>query len=211
MRYRRFGRTGWKVSEIGYGMWGMGSWSGSNDDESLKALQHAVDLGCNFFDTAYAYGNGRSEGLLGRLVKANPSKKLYTATKVPPKNSQWPALPENTLDESYPPDHIEEFLHKSLKNAGLESFDLLQLHTWNDHWADDDSWSNKLADLKRQGLISAFGISISLEGSRSAIRLRYGTDPAWSPERTQMRSAADPLTLEHCPKAIVPGCSMHGT
>ena len=161
MRYTRFGRTGWQVSEIGYGMWGIGSWSGSNDEESLKALQHSVDLGCNFFDTAYAYGNGRSEGLLGRLVKANPSKKLYTATKVPPKNSQWPALPENTLDESYPPGHIEEFLHKSLKNAGLESFDLLQLHTWNDDWADDDSWSDKLADLKRQGLISAFGISIN--------------------------------------------------
>jgi aryl-alcohol dehydrogenase-like predicted oxidoreductase len=161
MRYRRFGRTGWQVSEIGYGMWGMGSWSGSDDAESRKALQHSVDLGCNFFDTAFAYGNGHSEGLLGQLVKANPSKKLYTATKVPPKNKQWPALPENTLDESYPPDHIEEFLHKSLANAGLESFDLLQLHTWNDDWADDDAWSNKLDDLKRQRLINAFGISIN--------------------------------------------------
>ena len=85
MRYRRFGRAGWDVSEIGYGMWGMGGWSGSDDEESLRSLQRAVDLGCNFFDTAWAYGQGHSEGLLGRLVRANPDKRLYTASKVPPK------------------------------------------------------------------------------------------------------------------------------
>ena len=129
MKYRTFGRTGWQVSDIGYGMWGMGSWSGSNDEESLAALQRAVDLGCNFFDTAFAYGSGRSENLLGKLVRNNPDKKLYTATKVPPKNMQWPTLPEYSLDECYPPEHIEEFVHKSLENAGLKSFDLVQLHT----------------------------------------------------------------------------------
>jgi len=161
MKYKTFGRTGWRVSDIGYGMWGMGSWSGSNDDESLAALQRAVDLGCNFFDTAFAYGNGRSENLLGNLVRNNSNKKLYTATKVPPKNMQWPTLPEYSLDECYPPDHIEEFVHKSLENAGLESFDLVQLHTWNDDWADENGWSNKLADLKSQGLIGAAGISIN--------------------------------------------------
>ena len=68
MRYRTFGRTGWQVSEIGYGMWGMGGWSGSDDKQSLESLQRSVDLGCNFFDTAYVYGNGRSENLLGELV-----------------------------------------------------------------------------------------------------------------------------------------------
>ena len=52
MKYRRFGRTDWQVSEIGYGMWGMGGWTGSDDNESLASLQRAVDLGCNFFDTA---------------------------------------------------------------------------------------------------------------------------------------------------------------
>ena len=76
MNYRTFGRTGWRVSDIGYGMWGMGSWSGSNDEESLESLQRSVDLGCNFFDTAYVYGNGRSENLLGKLVRANKNKKL---------------------------------------------------------------------------------------------------------------------------------------
>ena len=161
MQYRKFGRTGWQVSDIGYGMWGMGGWSGSNDEESLAALQRSVDLGCNFFDTAFVYGDGRSEDLLGQLLRANQGKKLYTATKVPPKNMEWPSSSEYGLEECYPADHIEEFVHKSLKNAGVESFDLLQLHTWNDDWADDDTWSNKLSDLKGQGLIDACGISIN--------------------------------------------------
>jgi aryl-alcohol dehydrogenase-like predicted oxidoreductase len=161
MQYRKFGRTGWQTSDIGYGMWGMGGWTGSDDEESLVSLQKSVDLGCNFFDTAFVYGNGRSESLLGQLVRANPDVKLYTATKVPPQNGKFPTIPEYGLAECYPPDHIEEFLHKSLENAGLESFDLLQLHTWNDDWADDDSWSNKLDDLKRQGLIHACGISLN--------------------------------------------------
>ena len=161
MRYRNFGRTGWQVSEIGYGMWGMGGWTGSDDTQSFESLQRAVDLGCNFFDTAYVYGNGRSENLLGELVRNNPDKRLYTATKVPPKNMQYPTLPEFSLAECYPPSHIEEFLHKSLQNAGVESFDLFQIHTWNDDWADDDSWSDMLDSLKRQGLIRASGISIN--------------------------------------------------
>ena len=161
MKYRTFGRTGWQVSEIGYGMWGMGGWTGSDDAQSLESLQRAVDLGCNFFDTAYVYGNGRSENLLGQLVRNNRGKRVFTATKVPPKNMQYPTLPEYTLDECYPPDHIEEFLHKSLENAGLETFDLLQIHTWNDDWTDDDRWSDMLDSLKRQGWIRASGISIN--------------------------------------------------
>ena len=161
MKYRKFGRTGWQVSEIGYGMWGMGGWTGSNDEESLAALRRSADLGCNFFDTAYVYGNGRSEGLLGQLVRANPDKKLYTATKVPPKNMRYPTLPEYSLEDCYPPEHIEDYVHKSLENAGVESFDLVQLHTWNDDWADASGWSNKFDELKRQGLLRASGISIN--------------------------------------------------
>src|SRR5215212_7573024 len=152
MQYRTFGRTGWPVSEIGYGMWGMGGWSGSNDEESLRSLQHAVELGCNFFDTAWAYGEGRSEALLGQLVRANPQRKLYTATKIPPKNFKWPSRREFSVDDCFPPDHIEKYVTDSLKNAGLPSFDLMQLHTWEDHWLQDDRWHRKLSDLKSQGL-----------------------------------------------------------
>ncbi|MBC8508921.1 MAG: aldo/keto reductase [Anaerolineales bacterium] len=161
MKYRRFGRTGWSVSEIGYGMWGMAGWTGSDDQQSLRALQQAVDLGCNFFDTAWGYGEGHSENLLGQLVRANKEKKLYTATKMPPKNFQWPSRREFSLEDCFPPDHIEEFVHKSLENAGLTSFDLMQFHTWEDTWLDDDRWIKKIAELKEQGLFDAIGISIN--------------------------------------------------
>ena len=161
MKNRRFGRTGWEVSEIGYGMWGMAGWSNSNDEESLGSLQAAVEQGCTFFDTAYAYGNGRSEGLLGQTVRANPGKRLYTATKIPPRNLKWPALPESTLAESYPPDHVEEYVHRSLENAKLQQFDLMQFHTWNDDWMRDDRWFYRLDDMRSQKLINAIGISIN--------------------------------------------------
>ncbi len=161
MNYRRFGRMGWMVSEIGYGMWGMASWSKSDDKESLGSLQRAVDLGCNFFDTAWAYGEGRSEKLLGRTLRANPDKKLYTATKIPPKNLAWPSRREFTLDDCYPPDHIEEYLTSSLENAGVDSFDLIQFHTWEDSWLKDDRWVKKLDEMRRQDMVRAIGISIN--------------------------------------------------
>jgi aryl-alcohol dehydrogenase-like predicted oxidoreductase len=142
-------------------MWGMGGWSGSDDEESLRSLQRAVDLGCNFFDTAWGYGEGHSEGLLGRLVRANPDKKLYTATKVPPRNFKWPSLPEYTLDETFPPDHVEEYVHKSLENSGLERFDLMQFHVWQDAWTADERWAKKMEELRAQGLVGAVGISIN--------------------------------------------------
>jgi len=161
MKYRRFGRTDWIVSEIGYGMWGMGGWTESDDAESLQSLQRAVDLGCNFFDTAWAYGAGHSEGLLGQLVRANPEKRLYTATKIPPLNSKWPSRREYTLDVTFPPDHIEKYIHSSLQNAGLQRFDLVQFHVWEDAWVEDDRWAKKLDALRSQGLVGAVGISLN--------------------------------------------------
>jgi aryl-alcohol dehydrogenase-like predicted oxidoreductase len=161
MRYRQFGRTGWQVSEIGYGMWGMAGWSDSDDQQSLQSLQAAVNFGCNFFDTAHAYGEGHSENLLGQIVRANRDKRLYTATKIPPKNKQWPARPDFTLEDTYPPDQVEEFVHRSLESAGLESFDLIQFHTWADDWLRDDRWLYKLDDLRSQRLINAIGISLN--------------------------------------------------
>jgi aryl-alcohol dehydrogenase-like predicted oxidoreductase len=161
MNYRTFGRTNWQVSDIGYGMWGLAGWTGSDDQETLQSLQRAVDLGCNFFDTAWAYGEGHSENLLGQIVRANPDKKLYTATKIPPKNRQWPSRRSSTLDDCFPPDYIEEYVHSSLKNAGLASFDLMQFHVWEDAWVADDRWSKKLDELRGQGLIQAVGISLN--------------------------------------------------
>src|SRR3990170_240232 len=108
MQTRRFGRLGWMVSEIGYGMWGMGGWTGSDDGESTESLQRAADLGCNFYDTAWAYGEGHSERLLGLLLRQNPEKRLYSATKIPPRNRIWPSRREFSLDDCFPPDYIEE-------------------------------------------------------------------------------------------------------
>jgi aryl-alcohol dehydrogenase-like predicted oxidoreductase len=161
MRYRRFGRTGWQVSEMGYGMWGMAGWSGSSDAESLASLDRAIELGCNFFDTAYAYGEGHSERLLGETLKKHASTQLYAATKVPPKNRQWPGKAEYRIADVFPADYIAEYAEKSLANLGVETIDLLQLHVWNDAWADDEGWQRAAERLKNRGLIHAFGISVN--------------------------------------------------
>jgi aryl-alcohol dehydrogenase-like predicted oxidoreductase len=178
MRYRKFGRTGWNVSEIGYGMWGMAGWTGSDDAESLAALQRAVDLGCNFFDTAWAYGSGHSEELLGKILRANknnsaaggPGKKLYAATKIPPKNRRWPSRPEYTLDDSYPPDYIFEYVEKSLKNIGADTLDLIQFHTWEDVWLNDERLPRAIEKLRASGKVRAVGISLNRWEPANGIR-----------------------------------------
>lgn len=161
MRYRTYPRTGWQVAEIGYGMWGMGGWSGSDDDQSLEALDLAVSLGCNFFDTAWAYGQGHSERLLGQTLRRHAGARLYVATKVPPRNLQWPGRAETPIAEVFPPDHIREYTEKSLQNLGVASLDLQQLHVWSDAWADDEGWKRAVEDLKREQLIESFGISVN--------------------------------------------------
>ncbi|HET9426341.1 MAG TPA: aldo/keto reductase [Gemmatimonadaceae bacterium] len=161
MRYRRFGRTGWNVSEVGYGMWGMGSWSGSSDDQSMESLQLAVDLGCNFFDTAWGYGEGRSERLLGQLVRANPGRTLYTATKIPPKNRHWPSHRGDPIAEVFPPDYIREYAERSLENIGTGTIDLLQFHVWEDAWAHDRGWRSAMDALRAEGLVRSVGVSVN--------------------------------------------------
>lgn len=161
MHYRAFGRTGWKVSEVGYGMWGMGGWSGSNDDESLASLGAAISRGCNFFDTAWAYGNGKSERLLGESRRIFPHAPMFLATKIPPKNLRWPASASTALTDAYPADHVRRATEESLRNLGTETIDLQQFHVWTDEWAADESWQRSVADLKDEGLIRAFGISVN--------------------------------------------------
>jgi aryl-alcohol dehydrogenase-like predicted oxidoreductase len=161
MQYRRFGRLGWQVSEIGYGMWGLAGWSGSDDRETTAALERALALGCNFFDTAWAYGNGRSEQMLGRLVLNHPDLTVYVATKVPPKNLRWPSRRGFNLDDCFPPDHISEYAEKSLENLGVSRIDLLQFHVWEDSWAHVERWQRALDDLKRQGMIGGAGVSVN--------------------------------------------------
>jgi len=161
MQYRRFGRLGWQVSEVGYGMWGLADWTGSDDAETMQSLHRSVELGCTFFDTAWAYGAGHSERLLGELLRAYPDRRLYVATKIPPKNRLWPSKSHFKLIDVFPPDYIREYTERSLANLGVERIDLIQFHVWEDAWANDESWQNTVADLKREGLITSMGVSVN--------------------------------------------------
>jgi aryl-alcohol dehydrogenase-like predicted oxidoreductase len=143
------------------GAWRTGWRSGSSDAESLASLDRAIELGCNFFDTAYAYGEGHSERLLGQTLKKHAGTRLYAATKIPPKNRQWPGKAEYRVEDVYPADHIHEYAETSLQNLGVDAIDLLQLHVWNDAWADDEGWQRAAERLKNRGLIRAFGISVN--------------------------------------------------
>jgi aryl-alcohol dehydrogenase-like predicted oxidoreductase len=161
MQYRTFGRTGWKVSEVGYGMWGMAGWTGSEEKEVNNALDRSIELGCNFFDTAWGYGDGLSEQILNNTIKRHPGKRLYVATKIPPRNWTWPSKPHFKLEEVFPADHIVEYTEKSLKNLGVETIDLQQFHVWEDNWAQLDEWKEAITKLTREGKVQAWGISVN--------------------------------------------------
>jgi aryl-alcohol dehydrogenase-like predicted oxidoreductase len=161
MRYRSFGRTGWRVGEVGYGMWGMGGWTGSDDVQSRASLEAAVARGVNFFDTAQAYGDGHSELLLGRLMASHADKRLYTATKVPPKDRKWPSRRGVPLAEVFSRDYVRRFVDISCANLGVETIGLLQLHVWEDDWLANGDLQRTVAELKREGSIRAFGISLN--------------------------------------------------
>ncbi|CAM3365783.1 aldo/keto reductase [Kibdelosporangium persicum] len=165
MRYRRFGRLGWQVSEVGYGMWGIaggtGGWTGADDVTGMQALHRAVDLGCTFYDTAWIYGRGHSEHMLGEVLRAHPGRRLYAATKIPPKDRAWPSTRDSRLRDVFPADHIVEYTHKSLAGLGVDRIDLLQFHVWEDSWAQDESWQRAVTDLKDQGLVEGVGISVN--------------------------------------------------
>lgn len=161
MQYRTFGRTGWQVSEVGYGMWGMAGWTGSEEKEVNDALDRSIELGCNFFDTAWAYGDGLSENILNKTIKRHPGKKLYVATKIPPKNRKWPSKPNFTLDEVFPADYIIDYTERSLQNLGVETIDLQQFHVWEDNWAQLDEWKEAITRLSQQGKVQAWGLSVN--------------------------------------------------
>jgi aryl-alcohol dehydrogenase-like predicted oxidoreductase len=162
MRYRKLGRTGIEVSEIGYGAWGIGGtqWGGADDDESIKALHRAIDLGLNFIDTALAYGDGRSERLVGQVVRER-EETVHVATKVPPGNRIWPAEEGSALDDVFPRGYVRECAEQSLRNLEMDTIDLLQLHVWNDDWADSAELLDEVGELRSSGKIRFFGVSIN--------------------------------------------------
>jgi aryl-alcohol dehydrogenase-like predicted oxidoreductase len=162
MRYRKLGRTGLEISEVGYGAWGIGGkqWKGGTDDESLLALRRSFELGLNFIDTALAYGDGHSERLVSQVVKDAPHR-VYIATKVPPKNRIWPAAAGSNIDDVFPYRYIVSCTEESLRNLGVDTIDLQQLHVWDPGWTQRDEWKRAFEDLRRDGKIRYCGISIN--------------------------------------------------
>lgn len=203
MRYRKLGRSGLSVSEIGYGAWGIGasSWVGATEDESVRALHRALDLGVNLIDTARGYGE--SERIVGRVVRERPDGEVLVATKVPPKNQMWP--PPYGLDpaETYPGTHIRESLETSLRAAGLDHFDVLQFHVWSDDWVGRGDWLETITDLQQEGKIRLFGVSVNDHQPDNALALvRSGTvDTVQVIYNIFDQAPAD---------ALLPACEEHG-
>jgi aryl-alcohol dehydrogenase-like predicted oxidoreductase len=171
MNKRTLGRTGLRVSEVGYGAWGIGAkqWIGASDDESLRALQRAIDVGLNFIDTALAYGDGHSEKLVGQTVRGR-KEKVYVATKIPPKNRRWPAERGIPVDQAYTADYVVSCTEESLRNLGMETIDLQQLHVWTDEFVGSGDWLSGVEKLKKQGKIRHFGISLGEHTPENGVR-----------------------------------------
>jgi aryl-alcohol dehydrogenase-like predicted oxidoreductase len=161
MKYRSLGRTGFAVSDIAHGLWGMSGWSESNDQESRQAIQLAIDLGCSFFDTAWAYGDGKSDGLLGEALSKNQKKRIFAASKIPPKNLQWPASPNDKYTDVFPADHVFQYAHKIREKLGVDTIDLLQFHVWDDGWTTEPEFRETVEKLKGEGWIRSFGLSLN--------------------------------------------------
>ncbi len=177
MRRRRLGRTGFEVSEIGFGGWGIGGtmWRGVPDEEALRALDSALELGVDFFDTALAYGEGHSERLIGRVLRQRGARgRVVVATKVPPRDSVWPGRASTPLAEVFPARWIRRSVEASLGNLGAEVLDVEQLHVWNDAWLDDPAWPDTRAEMERlrdEGKVRHWGISVNDHAPDTALRV----------------------------------------
>lgn len=172
MKHRTCGRLNWNVSEIGFGAWAIGgSWGSTRDDESLAALRRALDLGCNFIDTAQVYGDGKSERLVGQLLKERKGQHVYVATKIPPAPGHWPPTPYDKVEERYPEKYLRERTERSLRDLGVERIDLMQLHTWTRAWNRNPVALETLRKLQKEGKIGGIGISTPEQDQNSLVEL----------------------------------------
>ena len=177
VKTRSLGSTGYAVSELGLGGWGLGAdmWRGVDDGAGREALREAVDRGITFFDTALAYGNGHSERLIGEVLKADiRAGRVVVATKVPPRNEEWPGSAGKPLADVFPARHLAASTEQSLKNLGVEALPLQQLHVWHDAWLNDPEWEpsyDQIVRLKREGKVVHWGISINDHAPETALRV----------------------------------------
>ena len=177
LKTRILGSTGYAVSELGLGGWGLGAdmWRGVEDSQAREALREAVDRGITFFDTALAYGNGHSERLMGQVLKAEiRANRVVLATKVPPLNEEWPGRAGAPLADVFPARHLAASTEHSLKNLGVEALPLQQLHVWHDAWLTDPEWAasyDRIVRLKQEGKVLHWGISINDHAPETALRV----------------------------------------
>lgn len=174
MKYRTFGKLGWQVSEIGFGAWALGgqAWGGQSDTDSAAALQQALDLGCNFIDTAQGYGDGHSERVIGKFLKDRKGERIYVATKIPPQSpGPWPPSPYDRIEDRYPEKYLRERIETSLRNLQTDCLDLLQLHTWTRAWNRAPAALEVLRKLRQEGKLLAIGISSPEQDQNSLVEL----------------------------------------
>ncbi len=175
MHYRTFGRMGWQVSEIGFGAWAVGgSWGAQPEAESLRALHRALDLGCNFIDTAQGYGDGRSESIIGQVLKERSGERIYVATKIPAAPGPWPPSPYCRAEERYGETYLRECLEESLRRLQTDCIDLLQLHTWTRAWNREPTPLETLRRFQKEGKIRAIGISTPEHDQNALVDLMRG-------------------------------------
>ncbi len=161
MQRRKLGRTGLEVSDIAHGLWGMGDWTDSDDRQSLASLQLAVDLGCNFFDSAWSYGNGKSDALLGEILSRNRKRPLYAASKIPPRNDKWPASSQDRYRDVFPRSHVLHYAARIRQALRVDAIDVLQFHVWDDSWTNEPEFHETVKELKATGLIRFLGLSLN--------------------------------------------------
>ena len=176
MKYRTFGRLGWQVSEIGFGAWAIGGagWGEQSDADSIRALHRALDLGCNFIDTAQGYGNGHSEQLIGRVLKERRGERIHIATKIPPVPGHWPPSPYDRMEVRYPEAYLRERIEASLRDLQTDCLDLLQLHTWTRAWNKNPAALEILRKLQSEGKLRGIGISTPEQDQNSLVELMRG-------------------------------------
>lgn len=171
MRYRLLGKTGLKVSEIGFGAWAIGGdWGNQNDKDSVAALHRAIDLGVNFIDTAAGYGNGKSEKLIASVLK-DRSEKVFVATKTPPAVGHWPPTPYCKIENRYSEKYIRNNVEERLRNLNTDCIDILQFHTWTRAWNKNPLPLFTLQKLKTEGKIRFIGVSTPEQDQNSLIDL----------------------------------------
>jgi aryl-alcohol dehydrogenase-like predicted oxidoreductase len=176
MKYRAFGRLDWQVSEIGFGGWAIGgtAWGKQEDGDSVRALHRALDLGCNFIDTAQGYGDGHSEQIIGRVLKERKGERIYVATKIPPKSGAWPPTPYDKMEDRFSETYLRERIEVSLKNLQTDCIDLLQLHTWTRAWNRHPTALEVLRQFQKEGKLRGIGISTPEQDQNSLVDLMRG-------------------------------------